>query len=56
MGYVVLSLAQALAPEFVERDLFRWILWPGFAGELGLCLWLLVKGVNLQKWEETAHR
>ncbi len=25
---------------------------PSFIGEASLCLWLLVKGVNVQKWRE----
>ena len=31
--------------------LFPAILIPAFIGELSLCLWLLVKGVNVPKWE-----
>lgn len=34
--------------------LFPAILVPAFIGELSLCLWLLVKGVNVPKWEEAA--
>jgi hypothetical protein len=30
------------------------ILIPAFIGELSLCLWLLVKGVNMPKWEKLA--
>jgi len=30
------------------------ILIPSFIGELSLCLWLLVMGVNVPKWEEKA--
>jgi hypothetical protein len=52
MGYVIFSLAQMLAPAFAGRFLFPWIMLPAFLGELGLCLWLLVKGVNLPKWDE----
>jgi hypothetical protein len=26
---------------------------PGGIGELSLTLWLLVKGVNVQRWQET---
>ena len=27
----------------------------GFVAELSLCLWLVVKGVNVQKWEQKAN-
>jgi hypothetical protein len=55
LGYIVFSLAQMLAPAFAARRLFPWILLPGFPAELGLCLWLLVKGVDVPKWEERAR-
>jgi hypothetical protein len=51
-GYIVFSLAQMLSPAFAERVLFPWILLPAFFGELGLALWLTVKGVDLSKWQE----
>lgn len=51
-GYVVFTLAQILAPAFTGRVLFPWLLLPAFFGELGLGLWLLVKGVDLPKWRE----
>ncbi|MGI0012860.1 MAG: hypothetical protein ACREBU_05360 [Nitrososphaera sp.] len=34
--------------------IFPAILAPAFIGELSLCLWLLVKGVNVPKWEKQA--
>lgn len=51
-GYVVYSLAQMLSPAFAAKLLFPWLLLPGFFGELGLCLWLIVKGVDVRKWEQ----
>jgi hypothetical protein len=51
VGYIVFSLAQMLAPAFTARLLFPWIMLPAFPAELGLCLWLLVKGVDVPKWE-----
>jgi hypothetical protein len=51
-GYVVYSLAQMLSPALATKLLFPWLLLPGFLAELGLCLWLIVKGVNLPKWEQ----
>jgi hypothetical protein len=56
VGYVLFSLAQMLAPAFAGRVLFPWLMLPAFPAELGLCLWLLVKGVNLPKWEERASQ
>jgi hypothetical protein len=52
VGYVVFTLAQIVAPAFAGRVLFPWLMLPAFFGELGLCLWLLVKGVDLPKWNE----
>jgi hypothetical protein len=54
LGYVVFSLAQILAPAFAARLLFPWLLLPAFPAELGLCVWLIVKGVNVPKWEKRA--
>jgi hypothetical protein len=51
-GYVLFSLAQMLAPAFAGRVLFPWLMLPAFPAELGLCLWLLVKGVDLPKWQD----
>jgi hypothetical protein len=53
VGYVLFSVAQMLAPEFAARLLFPWLMLPAFPAELGLCLWLLVKGVNLPRWAES---
>lgn len=51
--YLTNSFALLLAPAFAKM-MFPAILVPAFIGELSLCLWLLVKGVNLSKWEEKA--
>lgn len=55
VGYVVFSLAQMLAPAFAAKYLFPWVLLPAFPAELGLALWLTVKGVNVPKWKERAQ-
>ena len=47
--YLIDSFALLLAPAFANR-IFPAILLPSFVGEASLCLWLLVKGVNLEKW------
>lgn len=49
--YLANSFALVLAPTLANR-LFPAILLPSFVGEASLCLWLLVKGVNVAKWEE----
>lgn len=50
-GYIVFSLAQMLAPALAAKLLFPWLILPAFVAELGLCLWLLIKGINVPKWE-----
>ena len=49
--YLINSFALILAPALANR-IFPAILLPAFVGEASLCLWLLVKGVNIQKWKE----
>ncbi|HET7151259.1 MAG TPA: DUF4386 domain-containing protein [Candidatus Acidoferrum sp.] len=49
--YLTDSFALVLSPAFANR-LFPAILVPSFVGEASLCLWLLVKGVNVQRWTE----
>jgi hypothetical protein len=39
-----------LAPRFADMILPAMLL-SGFIGESSLCLWLIVKGVNVPKWE-----
>lgn len=53
-GYLINSFARLVAPPVADA-LFPWTLLPGFIAELGLCLWLLVKGVNVTKWKEQAR-
>jgi len=52
--YLTNSFALVLSPALANR-LFPGILLPAFIGELSLCLWLLVKGVNRPKWEAKAR-
>jgi Domain of unknown function (DUF4386) len=52
--YLTNSLALFLAPAFEER-IFPGILVPAFIGEASLCLWLLARGVDAEKWKEV-HR
>jgi hypothetical protein len=49
--YLTNSFALFLAPAFADR-IFPAILIPSFLGEASLCLWLLVKGVNVETWKQ----
>jgi len=51
--YLTNSFALLLAPRFANVT-FPGVLVPAFIGELSLCVWLLVKGMNVSKWEEKA--
>ena len=53
--YLTNSFVFFLAPS-VSGSLFPWILLPCFVAELSLALWLLVKGVDVQRWKEMAAR
>ena len=53
LSYLTNSFALLLAPTFADR-IFPAILVPAFVGEASLCLWLLVKGVNVEKWRPQA--
>ena len=52
--YLTNSFALLLAPTFAA-EIFPAILLPAFIGELSLCLWLLVKGVDAAKWRAQAN-
>jgi hypothetical protein len=51
LSYLINSFALLMAPALAER-MFPAIVLPAFIGELSTCLWLIVKGVNLTKWNE----
>jgi lipid-A-disaccharide synthase-like uncharacterized protein len=52
--YITNSFACFLAPKFANI-LFPAILVPAFIAELSLCLWLLIKGVNMPIWEKQVN-
>ena len=52
--YVINSFALLLSPPLSSR-LFPAILIPALIAELSLALWLLVKGVNAEKWDQHVH-
>jgi len=49
LSYLINSFALILEPRIADQ-LFPAILVPAFIGEASLCLWLLVKGVHVEKW------
>ena len=53
LGWLTLSFATLLSPP-LARSLSPYILAPGILGELSLTVWLLVIGVNEQRWKEQA--
>jgi hypothetical protein len=56
VGYLINSFWEVLlAPAFTASLFPGILLLTAFAGELGLGLWLAVKGVNVPKWEERAQ-
>ena len=53
LAYLTYSFTTFLAPGFAAH-LVPYIQLPSLVGEASLCLWLLVLGVNVQRWREQA--
>jgi hypothetical protein len=51
VSYLINSFAQLLFPALAEK-MFPAIVLPAFIGELGTCVWLMVKGLDAAKWDE----
>ena len=49
LSYMINGFGLILAPAYADR-IFAIIAGPAFVGEASFCLWLLVKGVNMEKW------
>jgi len=49
LSYLVNSFALLLAPALADA-LFPAVLMPAFVGELALAVWLLLRGVDLDRW------
>ena len=49
--YLIACFSALFAPSVANR-IYPFILLPSLVGELSFCLWLLVKGVNLAKWND----
>jgi hypothetical protein len=52
LSYLTNSFTLILAPAYAGRIFLILVL--ALIGELSLCLWLMVKGVNVSKWNERA--
>ncbi|HYM78234.1 MAG TPA: DUF4386 domain-containing protein [Candidatus Dormibacteraeota bacterium] len=53
LSYLVNSFTLIVAPAYAGKIFLILVL--ALVGELSLCLWLMVKGVNLPKWNEKAR-
>jgi hypothetical protein len=53
LSYLTNSFALILSPSLANR-LYPAILLPALVGEGSLCLWLLLKGVNVSRWKARA--
>jgi Domain of unknown function (DUF4386) len=53
LSYLSYGVAHVLAPGF-SAHLVPWIQLPSLLGEGSFTLWLLLKGVNVKRWEERA--
>ncbi len=49
LSYLINSFALLLAPSFAAA-IFPAVLIPAFIGEMSLTLWLIFKGVNIERW------
>ncbi|HEV2707565.1 MAG TPA: DUF4386 domain-containing protein [Pyrinomonadaceae bacterium] len=49
VGYVALSLVVLLLPQYAAN--VRGIVFPALIGELVLILWLVIRGMNMEKWK-----
>jgi hypothetical protein len=52
LGYAVDSFGHFLLPEYSE--VYTWIVWATVPAELVFAFWLLIKGVDIEKWEKCA--
>jgi hypothetical protein len=51
LAYMFNGFALALAPQFAGRA-FLIVLGPAFIGETSFAVWLLIKGVRIERWRE----
>jgi hypothetical protein len=55
LGYLVNSFAVFVAPAF-DAKIALFVLLPGALAEYSLCLWMIVMGVNVRKWQAKTNR
>jgi uncharacterized protein DUF4386 len=53
VAYLIYGFADFLAPGFAD-SLVPWIQFPALLGEGSLCLWLLVYGLDVERWKQQA--
>ncbi len=53
-SYLLNSVSLLLAPSFAAA-IFPGVLLPALVGELSLCLWLIVKGVDAEQWRRQVN-
>lgn len=53
LSYVISAFASLLSPDF-GNQLSPYIVPAGLIGEGSLCVWLILKGLNLGRWEKQA--
>jgi membrane-bound metal-dependent hydrolase YbcI (DUF457 family) len=53
LSYLTNSMALVLAPALANR-VFLAVAVAAFVGEASLCVWLIVKGVNVERWRQRA--
>lgn len=54
VSYLTGSFASLFIPTFSSL-IYPAILLPAFVGELSFCLWLLLKGINVERWTERVN-
>jgi hypothetical protein len=51
LGWLTMSFSNLVWPP-LGRSLYPFIILPGAIGEITLSFWLLIRGVNVQRWQE----
>jgi hypothetical protein len=55
LSYLINSFALLLAPS-IAASIFPAVLLPALVGELAFCGWLIVKGVDEERWQQRLMR
>ncbi|MCH8062496.1 MAG: DUF4386 domain-containing protein [Chloroflexi bacterium] len=56
VGYLIDSFASVLSSSYANNEIAFWLIVavPAIISELSITLWLLIKGVNVERWNERA--